>query len=209
MWGSWRWALVSPDGVAPSWMVGVSSSVNLCLHHEVQKFSSGTSSLGWSRKKGRKTVIMVVRWVQHSVTEVVTCVWKVFKLLAKASHNRSVAETKCNERSSRSHSVFRLHLAGRNSLTEETCTGQTALHSSDAECLNITRVTNCMQVRLWFPLYRKFRNFVVVEGKWHFLLPNRIEMSVSGAVLSWRLPESLSAQSTTSSLSHGLSPGIA
>jgi len=48
----------------------------------------------------------------------------VYKLLSKASHNRSVAETKCNERSSRSHSVFRLHLTGRNSLTEETCTGQ-------------------------------------------------------------------------------------
>jgi len=29
------------------------SSVNLPLHHKVQKFSSGT---GWSWKKGRKTV---------------------------------------------------------------------------------------------------------------------------------------------------------
>jgi len=36
------WTLVSPDGVAPSWMVGVSASVNLPLHHRVQKFSSGT-----------------------------------------------------------------------------------------------------------------------------------------------------------------------
>jgi len=32
------WALVSPDGVAPSRMVGVSASVNLLLHHKVQKF---------------------------------------------------------------------------------------------------------------------------------------------------------------------------
>jgi len=31
----WRWALVSPDGVAPSFMVGVSASVNLPLHHKV------------------------------------------------------------------------------------------------------------------------------------------------------------------------------
>ena len=29
MGGWWRWALVSPAGVAPSWMVGVSASVNL------------------------------------------------------------------------------------------------------------------------------------------------------------------------------------
>jgi len=34
----------------------VSASVNLPLHHKVQKFSSGTGSPGWSRKKGRKTV---------------------------------------------------------------------------------------------------------------------------------------------------------
>jgi len=56
--GRWRWALVSPDGVAPSRMVSVSASVNLPLHHKVQKFSSGTVSPGWSRKKGRKTVVV-------------------------------------------------------------------------------------------------------------------------------------------------------
>ena len=30
------------------------------LHHKVQKFSSGTSSPGWSWKKGHKTVVVVV-----------------------------------------------------------------------------------------------------------------------------------------------------
>ena len=40
------WALVSPDGVAPSRMVCVSASINLPLHHKVQKFSSGTGSPG-------------------------------------------------------------------------------------------------------------------------------------------------------------------
>ena len=54
----WRWVLVSPDGVAPSRMVCVSASVNLHLHNEVQKFSSGTGSPGWSQKKGRKTVVV-------------------------------------------------------------------------------------------------------------------------------------------------------
>jgi len=52
--GWWRWALVSPDGVAASRMVGVSASFNLPLHHKVQKFSSGTGSPGWFRKKGVK-----------------------------------------------------------------------------------------------------------------------------------------------------------
>jgi len=32
-------------------MVGVSASVNLPLHHKVHKFSSGTGSPGWSRKR--------------------------------------------------------------------------------------------------------------------------------------------------------------
>jgi len=34
--------------------------VNLPLHHKVQKFSSGTGSPGWSRKKGHKMVVVVV-----------------------------------------------------------------------------------------------------------------------------------------------------
>ena len=59
MGGWWKWAMVSPDGVAPSRMVDVSASVNLPLHHKVQKFSSGTGSPGWSRKKGHKTGVRV------------------------------------------------------------------------------------------------------------------------------------------------------
>lgn len=35
---------------------------------------------------------------------------KVFQLLKKAESNRSVAETACNARSSRSHSIFQLQL---------------------------------------------------------------------------------------------------
>ena len=58
--GGWlRWALVSPDGVVPRRIVCVSASVNLPLHHKVQKFSSGTGSPVWSRKKGRKTVVVI------------------------------------------------------------------------------------------------------------------------------------------------------
>jgi len=41
-------------------MVGVFASVNLPLHHEVQKFPSATGSPSWSRKKGRKMVVVVV-----------------------------------------------------------------------------------------------------------------------------------------------------
>jgi len=58
MRGWCRWALVSPDGKVLSRMVSVSVSVNLPLHHKVQKFSSGTGSPGWSRKNGHKTVVV-------------------------------------------------------------------------------------------------------------------------------------------------------
>ena len=60
-----RWVLVSQDGVAPSRMVSVSASVNLPLHHKVQKRTSGTGSPGWSRKKGHKTVVVWWRGVSQ------------------------------------------------------------------------------------------------------------------------------------------------
>ena len=41
----------------PSRMVSVSASVDLPLHHKVQKFSSGTGSPGWSQRKGHKMVV--------------------------------------------------------------------------------------------------------------------------------------------------------
>jgi kinesin family protein C1 len=47
----------------------------------------------------------------------------VESILKKAAANRSVAATKSNERSSRSHSVFILKLVGRNSTTGETSEG--------------------------------------------------------------------------------------
>jgi len=62
--GWWRWAQLSPDGVAPSRMIGVSASLNLPLHHKVHKFSSGTGSPGWSRKNGHKAVVMWW-WIWH------------------------------------------------------------------------------------------------------------------------------------------------
>ena len=46
----------------PSGWSCVSASVNLCFHHTVQKFSSGTGSSGWSRKKGHKMVVVWWWW---------------------------------------------------------------------------------------------------------------------------------------------------
>jgi len=76
MGGWWRWALVSSDGVAPSRMVGVFASVDLPLHHKVQKF------LFWHRltrvvpEKGRKTIVV---WVWSGVFDHRVCdMWSVW-----------------------------------------------------------------------------------------------------------------------------------
>jgi kinesin family protein C1 len=47
----------------------------------------------------------------------------VLGLLKKALQNRSVAETQCNDRSSRSHSVFLLKISGNNHITGDSCEG--------------------------------------------------------------------------------------
>ena len=47
-------------------IVGVSASVNLPLHHKVQKFSSGTGSPGWSRKRAVKRLWCVVVVVSYT-----------------------------------------------------------------------------------------------------------------------------------------------
>ena len=58
-------------------LVSVSASVNLPLHHKVQKFSSGTGSPGWSRKKGRKTIVCVCFLLDLGV---LLCVFAIFFL---------------------------------------------------------------------------------------------------------------------------------
>lgn len=47
----------------------------------------------------------------------------VLTLLKRAGHNRAVAETLCNDRSSRSHSVFMLKICGTNAATGESIEG--------------------------------------------------------------------------------------
>lgn len=48
---------------------------------------------------------------------------QILDLLRKAAANRAVAETLCNERSSRSHSVFTLRIRGENGVTTEKIEG--------------------------------------------------------------------------------------
>ena len=62
------WTLVSPDGVAPSRMVGVSASVNLPLHHKVHKFSLAPSHPGGPGKRAVKRLcVLCVYYVEFHV----------------------------------------------------------------------------------------------------------------------------------------------
>ncbi|ORX73543.1 kinesin-domain-containing protein [Linderina pennispora] len=61
--------------------------------------------------------------VKNVTTVKVDSARRVHWLLARAAENRTVAATNCNERSSRSHSVFSLHLHGTNKLTGESSSG--------------------------------------------------------------------------------------
>ncbi|ORX94860.1 kinesin-domain-containing protein [Basidiobolus meristosporus CBS 931.73] len=64
-----------------------------------------------------KTVITDITTVSLNTPD------KVSELMKKAGQNRAVAATQCNDRSSRSHSVFTLRLTGTNSLTGEVSEG--------------------------------------------------------------------------------------
>ncbi|GJQ10418.1 hypothetical protein GpartN1_g2209.t1 [Galdieria partita] len=56
-------------------------------------------------------------YVVGLTVEDISTPYQLEKLLKKSMANRSTAATRCNERSSRSHSVFRLYISGRNKET--------------------------------------------------------------------------------------------
>ncbi|CAB4058604.1 KIFC1 [Lepeophtheirus salmonis] len=62
-------------------------------------------------------------YVSNAKKEVVTSQGQINNLLKLSMKNRAVAATNCNERSSRSHSVFILKITGSNTITSEACQG--------------------------------------------------------------------------------------
>jgi len=62
-------------------------------------------------------------YVSNLKIEEISCGDNVNPLLRRAKKNRAVAATNCNERSSRSHSVFILKIHGKNVKTSESCVG--------------------------------------------------------------------------------------
>ena len=85
-------------------------------------------------------------------------------LFERATKNRAVAETHCNSRSSRSHSVFTLKISGKNVVTSETCVGKWV----DIVSENSGRT----QLHFMFTLYLRavfrylFADLLVQSSKW-------------------------------------------
>jgi len=86
------------DGGGGDWLVrmewrpaglSVSASVNLPLHHKVQKLFSGTSSPGWFRKKGRKMV------VRMCVFNVPGAFWRLLTSYMMSSSSRTLVPSCC------------------------------------------------------------------------------------------------------------------
>jgi len=77
----------------------VSASVNLSLHHKVQKFSSGTGSPGWSWKKGHKTVVWVWYNVIFTYTDILDTVNRYMLktvLIANSSYQQTIGNFQHN-----------------------------------------------------------------------------------------------------------------
>ncbi|KAJ1657844.1 kinesin-like nuclear fusion protein [Dispira simplex] len=91
--------------------------------HDLLANQSDTSQSHGSKKHdikhlpGGKTMVTDLTSVELDSPE------NVHQLLKRATQNRAVAATQCNERSSRSHSVFTLRLNGHNNITNETSEG--------------------------------------------------------------------------------------
>lgn len=107
---------------------------------------TGTTS-GSNLKAGQTNEV----YVTNLKVEEVETTSQVAHLLKRAAKNRAVAATNCNERSSRSHSVFQLRITGKNSITTEVCSGMLnlvdlagseRLKESGSEGLRLTETKN-------------------------------------------------------------------
>jgi kinesin family protein C1 len=88
------------------------------LHDLLTPASEGRKKLSIQHDEAKKQTTVL-----NCKTETLDSADKVELMLRQAQNNRSVAATKANERSSRSHSVFILKLVGENSATGERCEG--------------------------------------------------------------------------------------
>jgi len=121
-----------------------SLTCNLASHHKVQKFSSGTGSPRWSRKKGRKTVVVwcgmtTVTDITHqtSCTEMNNCAkaasrWQYFPVNITVRSERDIKEqlTSVARCCCEDSSVWRTCPLNNSTLSRQTSDCETPSHGS-------------------------------------------------------------------------------
>jgi len=104
-----------------SWKYTLTASFLEIYNEEIRDLLATEKGLKYDIKKVDAKSSEI--YVTNIKSEDVTCGNNIQSLLKRAKKNRAVAATNCNERSSRSHSVFMLKIVGKNSITSESCTG--------------------------------------------------------------------------------------
>jgi len=140
-------------------MVGVSASVNLPLHHKVQKFSAGTGSPGWSRKKGHKMVVVVL-----AVNGLLLRLFIIDAVVSvmKAVLEKTLEDVKRGEEQERD-SYTLMRLSQRRQVVEQKLTG---VRQQLAESSKVATVNECsVALHLYyFPL----TGFVMLVMAWRW-----------------------------------------
>ncbi|KAK1756932.1 P-loop containing nucleoside triphosphate hydrolase protein [Echria macrotheca] len=132
------YTMSSPDGMIPrathmiydtitklkekSWTYTMEGSFVEVYNEELNDLLTSTAE-GKKKLEIRHDDVRKQTTVVNCKTVALDSADKVELMLRQAQNNRSVAATKANERSSRSHSVFILKLVGENSATNERCEG--------------------------------------------------------------------------------------
>lgn len=133
------YTMSSPDGMIPrathmiydtitklrekSWTYTMEGSFVEVYNEELNDLLDGSSNNSKKKLEIRHDDVRKQTTVLNCKTVALDSADKVEMMLKQAQNNRSVAATKANERSSRSHSVFILKLVGENSVTNERCEG--------------------------------------------------------------------------------------
>jgi len=107
--------------VEKSWCYKLEASFLEIYNEDIRDLLATEKNLKYDIKMADSKGVHV--YVSNLKVEEVTCQEEIVQLLKRAAGNRAVAATQCNERSSRSHSVFMLKITGTNKISSESCCG--------------------------------------------------------------------------------------
>merc|ERR1719213_46279 len=109
--------------VEKSWSYKLTASFLEIYNEEIRDLLNNDPNLKYEIKMVKDEQKGSDLHVTNLKVEEVTSESQIASMIKRARKNRAWAKTLCNERSSRSHSVFMLRIEGHNTATTETCCG--------------------------------------------------------------------------------------